>query len=382
MEYDVIVAGAGPAGSTTARYCALYGLKTLLLDKAAFPRDKPCGGGITVRCMNLLEDIPKHIKEKECNTIRMHYKKNNFEKTYDKTLVTTVERVNLDKHLLDKAASAGADVIPKSKVEGFFASSNRVEVEASGGTYSASVLVGADGVNSKISRLLGNRQSQSRYILTCEAEISASPGMLQKQGDAIDFYFDAVSYGYGWVFPKKKCLNVGVGCLLGEGQKIKKSFDTLIRRIGLPNLTPPKYALIPYGDFNKKIVADNTLLVGDAAGFGEPLTGEGLYYAVRSGKLAAETIASASEKHDFTQRTLQAYEGKCRSAFSGDFRRARIVVENLGRHPDVGYKMIVKNEPVVDKFVNIQFGDGTYLDFRNWFIPHAPALLINSLLLK
>jgi flavin-dependent dehydrogenase len=155
-RFDAIVVGAGPAGSATAIRLAREGARVLLADRAKFPRDKPCGGGVTARAVRELPCAIDRVVEDVVQTleVRLRYRKR-FERRTERPLVLMTRRRRLDAFLAEQAAAAGADFRDGVTVEGLTMGPDGAELTVGGNRVQAGAIVGADGVNGTIARAAG-----------------------------------------------------------------------------------------------------------------------------------------------------------------------------------------------------------------------------------
>ncbi len=282
-RFDVAVIGAGPAGSVTAIHLAREGARVLLLDKARFPRDKPCGGGLTLRAVRQLPVDPAPVVEHEVD--RMEFRlgwRSSFERRGRRgPFVLMTQRRRLDHYLVEQAIAAGAEFRDGVKVTDVRANGLRVDGE----DITAEIVVGADGANGTTARMLdlggpithgvayeGNAPFDDRYRGLAVIELGTIPG------------------GYGWVFPKGDHLNVGVGGWEREGPRLRAHLAELCRRHGLDEdrLESVRGHRLPLRRAGFVPARGRALLVGDAAGLVDPLTGDGMYEAFVSARLASE----------------------------------------------------------------------------------------------
>src|SRR5581483_4999761 len=272
--HDVAVIGAGPAGSTCAYRLARAGARVLLLDKARFPRDKPCGGGVTLRAARLLpfsiEPVVEDVIERlEC---RLDFGPR-FERKAHAPLAYMTQRRRLDHFLLERAAEAGAEV--------------REGVKVDARELDAEIVIGADGCNGMSAKQLGfvadvvhgvaleaNFPHDARFAHTMVLEIASVPG------------------GYGWIFPKGDHVNVGVGGWESEGPRLRSHLRGMCEAYGIdPDAaTATRGYRLPMRRPGAALVRGNALAIGDAAGLVDPFSGDGMYEAFYSGKLAAEAV--------------------------------------------------------------------------------------------
>ena len=292
MMYDVIIAGAGPAGSTAAREAALRGLSVLMLDRAEFPRDKPCGGGVNVRTANLLDLDLTPVTERAITGATFSWRRRfEFSRTSRGPITYMTQRRELDTFLAEQAVSAGVNFRQREALSSVEQSGDSVAVQAGGYTYRGHTLVVADGANGIAARMAGISTDFVHWI-ALEGNITPKGEFPRRWETFMGFDFGSLPGGYGWVFPKGDHLNVGVGGWKHAGPTLRSKLDLLADSYGFDatDLWGVRGYHLPIRQRGSKLVAGNVLLVGDAAGVLDPLTGEGIFGAVWTGKAAAETI--------------------------------------------------------------------------------------------
>ena len=235
MTYDVIVVGAGPAGSIAARDCARLGFKTLLLEKYPLPREKPCGGAVMYRGLRLIgKKVPGHIVEQRIFGLRFLLPDGRAaEFSSDKLIGITVFRDRFDELLARSASDAGADLLESARVVDVTVSSESANVRLEDGReYSAKYLLGADGVNSVVSRALGlrpKRKDLTKVGLGMEADFHVGKEGVEKAtgGNPSILEVCAVDHkvSYGWVFPKREHLAIGIAGAGVQGGIVYGSSD-------------------------------------------------------------------------------------------------------------------------------------------------------------
>jgi geranylgeranyl reductase family protein len=272
--FDVAIVGAGPAGSTAAYRLASAGKRVLLVDKARFPRDKPCGGGVTLRAARLLPFSIDPVVEDVVTSVEIGLRyRSSFTRTAQQPLVYMTQRKRLDEFLLRKAEEAGA------KVE----EGTTVDARA----LDARFVIGADGCNGAAAKQLGlgggiehgvaleaNYPHDSRFEHTMALQVALLPG------------------GYGWIFPKGNHVNVGVGGEEGEGPRLRAALRQMCEEYGVdPDAaTDTRGYRLPLRTAQTVLAKDNAALIGDAAGLVDPFSGDGMYEAFLSGQLVTEAI--------------------------------------------------------------------------------------------
>ena len=326
-RFDAIVVGAGPAGSATALRLARGGARVLLADKKRFPRDKACGGGLTGRAVRelpcdvapVVEDVVHRFE------LRVGYRKR-FERRSDAPLVLMTRRRRLDAFLAEQAAAAGADFRDGVTAGGLTVGPDGAEVTDRRLRATAPVLVGADGANGVVARTFG-LGGGIEYGIALEGNGSLAAG----QRGLATVEVGVVPGGYGWVFPKSDHANYGVGGWASEGPRIREHLRRLCAAHGVDSakLTDLHGTRLPMRR-SGPASAGPVLLVGDAAGLVDPLTGDGIFEALVSARLASEAIL-AGEHHRYEER-LAAAVGR-RTASSWKAKRV------LDRHPRLTFEV-------------------------------------------
>jgi len=289
-RFDAIVVGAGPAGSTAALRLCRAGARVLLLDRERFPRDKPCGGGLTERAVKQLPVPVDPVVEEVVDRFELGFRYGTrFERGGERPLVLMTQRRRLDAFLAEQAVGAGAvfrDGVRATAVE------TDGTVRFDGTAARADVVVGADGVNGLTARALGF--GDRRHGVALEGNVlyvHAREG--RWRGRAV-VELGTVPGGYAWVFPKGEHVNVGVGGWHTEGPRLREYLERACAGYGLPfdRLESVRGYRLPMRRVGEMPVRGRVLLVGDAAGLVDPLSGDGIYEALLSSRLAAEAVLS------------------------------------------------------------------------------------------
>ncbi len=289
----MLVVGAGPAGSATAIRLARGGARVLLVDRARFPRDKPCGGGLTGRALRQapcdVTPVIEHVVDRF--RLRLRFGRQ-FERASVDPLIVMTQRLRLDHHLLEQAAAVGAAVHDGVRVTDVVVTAGGVTANLDGAAVTASILVGADGANGIVARAAG---LAGQIVHGVALEGNASWDAL----DAARYRGTAVvelgqpAGGYGWVFPKGDHANLGVGGWGHEGPALRHHLQRVAAAHDVPAeaLTDVRGHRLPMRRLGAATPSrGRVLLVGDAAGLVDPLSGDGIYEAFTSARLAAEAI--------------------------------------------------------------------------------------------
>jgi menaquinone-9 beta-reductase len=334
--HDALVVGAGPGGSATAHFLSRRGLDVVLLDRADFPRDKPCGDGLTPRALRVLAEmgILADVERQGCRVDGYEVVAPNGHAT--SAAITSppgalvIPRATLDDIIRRRAIASGARFHGRTTV-------TRVEPTASGihvhtvdaTTYTARVAIIATGAASGVLTRSNILTRQPRAMLAGRAYVADLQADVTR---AFQLRFDgAPTPGYGWIFPTgERAANVGVGFMprkRGRARTAHQAMDVFrngpaLRRLlaGARQLGPLKGYPIRVDFLRAPTFAARTLLVGEAAGLVNPLTGEGIDYALESGRIAADHLAELFEHDDFSEPRLAAYHHQLHARFAGIFR--------------------------------------------------------------
>lgn len=338
--YDVVVVGAGPAGSTAARYLAKQGYDVALVDKNHFPRDKPCGGGFSYALINDFGYLKKHesrFLDGICKIGVLH-SPNRKICLRGKVDMAVALRLKFDNVLFEEAIDAGAHALVGVRAQS-------VRIDSKGATILAKreerikgrMVIGADGVGSQVARHLGlHGRWHSSAITACRVAEVASTERFIDDAYGIEreyhFYVNLGGHpGYGWIFPKRQTVNVGLGIVGSHSRGLPLIFDRyicLLKKEGLlsedADLSGARGALVPTRGPIKSTVVDRGLAVGDSAGMVSPLTGGGIHYAMRAARIAAQVVSKCLELDQLDSESLSAYERMWKADFGNDMRPMRV----------------------------------------------------------
>jgi len=379
-DADVIVVGAGPAGSTAAYYLAQAGLNVLLIEKSRFPRDKVCGDGLTPRAVKSLVAMGVDVSEEAgwlrnkglrviAGGMRLELDWPELGSWPGYGLVRT--RASLDEQLARRAQAAGAKLLEGTTVTGPVLddsgrivgvettpetdekskarsrSDNTERANGSSVTYRARVIVAADGNSSRLSIAMGLRKRDDRPMGVAVRTYYTSP---RHEDDYLESWLDLwdgdrLLPGYGWIFGMGDgTSNVGLGMLNTSDAFGKTDYRELLKRWlrSMPdewgyveeNRTEPvRGAALPMGFNRTPQYHKGLVLAGDAAGMVNPFNGEGIAYAMESGELLARVVAQALARptRAETERVLRSYPEELQTAYGRYYTLGRVFVELIGR---------------------------------------------------
>lgn len=365
-DADVIVVGAGPSGSTTSYYLAQQGLKVLLLEKTKFPREKVCGDGLTPRSVKQLLEMgiePTEengwIKNKglriNAGKHRLELKWPELESFPNYGLVRT--RHDFDEILAKRAQAAGVDLRQESRVLGPIRDekSGRVigvnaKTKDGNVSFHAPFVVAADGVSARMALALGLQRREDRPMGVAVRTYYKSP---RTNDDFMESWLelwdgDKLLPGYGWIFGVGDgTSNVGLGILDSSPAFQSIDYKDLLKK--WLEQTPIEWgyrdenmvgeirgAALPMGFNRQPFYTQGLILVGDSGGMVNPFNGEGIAYAMESGKVAAEVIAEAAKaKNEFArEKVLHQYPALMKERLGGYYTLGRIFVKIIG-NPEV-----------------------------------------------
>jgi flavin-dependent dehydrogenase len=427
MNDPILIAGAGPAGATAALALAEAGIPVRLVDRASFPRNKPCGGGISIRALKrfpYLKDALSRIPTHQIS--RLYLEGPDGQSTViesDVPAALMIRRVEFDALLLSLAVEAGAELVSGVDIVQAHTREGRVTLVARDGRrFESSTLIAADGVHSVVARRLG---LNSGWPSTCVAldMMEETPRAALRDIDPSTLWvaygfqpdprFDAgagrrldtnepgsatasarrpakrhgAAEGYAYIFPKRDHVNIGIGYVLSYFQNeieqhpytLQREFVDRLRARGVVvgesvrrNFTP---FLIPIGGPLRRPGRERVLLAGDAGGFVNGFTAEGIYYAMVSGELAARTIAASwpSTSGDLAE----AYRRAVDREMGAELRDSVLIQRYLfgdRRRIAAAVRAAPRRAVMTSLILDLAIGRKSYRDVRRRILARAPLL--------
>jgi geranylgeranyl reductase family protein len=356
---DVIVVGAGPAGATLAYELAKRGVGVLVLEKEKLPRYKCCAGGVTSKAAKLLDFDISEVVEDVIHELSFTFNLGSpYLGQHSQPLIYTVMRDVFDYFLVEKAQQVGAVLMDGQKVTQVQVSADWVEVSTADSIFRSRLVVGADGAYSVVARELGMGRS-IEHVAGIEAEIVVPEEELAKWESRVLIDLGCIPGGYAWVFPKRDHLSVGVGCLASKARYLNHRHQKFLNSLGMGSYTIARSSshLIPTRTKGRLVWQDKALLLGDAAGLADPLTGEGIYNAILSAQLAAPVIENSLLGGEVG---LQDYQQLVEKKIISELRIARVLSKFFVRFPHLAFRMLNQSEGVWRTGCNLMLGEINY----------------------
>ncbi|MGX1023401.1 geranylgeranyl reductase family protein [Psychroflexus sp. MBR-150] len=298
MRYDVAVIGSGPSGASAAFHAAKLGLKTIIIEKETLPRYKTCGGGFVFRGRKNLPFDISEVVEREFVDIDIAFAGKNlsFKTKRDKPIITMIMRDSFDHLIVKKAQEFGVELLQTEALKELKCG-EIATLKTSTKEIQAKFVIAADGALSPTAKL-SNWQETRMMCPALEYELEVSDEDFERLSHSARFDIDVVPLGYGWCFPKKNHLSVGVGNFMKtkKNPKLRENYHQYVDFIGIKNIISSSAHgfIIPISPRKDGFVKQNVFLIGDAAGFADPVTAEGISNAIYSGKIVAKAIAESN----------------------------------------------------------------------------------------
>ena len=396
-HFDVVVEGAGPAGATAAYYLAKQGKKVALVDRAKFPREKACGGGLCVHIEEFDHIISNWDDFLESRCLRGIVYGPDFtpvDYVSETPFFYNIRRLKFDNTLVQYAVAEGATLMDGIAVKNFEVYEDKVVTTLRNGEeLTSDVIIGAGGSFDMVSRRI--------------RDIEKMPMKWRDQDIATALYFEVdvgrefmdrvygkerismahIKYqnldGYGWSFSKDTVLNVGIGCPRSVVKKIKKEnpkwderqylldyVDTLKEQGWFPKEMEIDRKMIagsniPVGMGMSCTVGDRMLVVGDAGGFVSPLSGEGLYYALDSGRIAADSLDQLFKAGKFDKDSMMLYHNTWSGKWGDDLEWLKVAWHLLMVMPNSLIKYAALDEETKKFFTHMFVGSMPAAEIKN-----------------
>ncbi len=375
--YDVVISGAGPAGSRCAEILAKNGFKVALIEKNVNWR-KPCGGGVSARIMSKYYPQLKELNPLRLNGALMfsaEYYKMGYSWEEQGTDSIIMDRLEFDNFIRNVAVDAGAELFDKNISFDFIVKDQKkvgIRTKTPDGVkeYLGKIIIIADGMSSKLAVKSGLRERwKIEDIGLAKCSILEGENNLEK--NKMYLYFRRYK-GYGWIFPiSEKRFNIGCGTFAEDNLKynLNQIFDDFKNDPNIKQYFPlskykeiwtGSYPLSAIGVLEKSLIKDNIMIIGDAAGFVSPISGEGIHPSIVSGQIAAEAAIQALQSNDISNRTLKSYkQHPYIKKILRNFKLKRSMVEffyeNNGKNLDTMFKLAKDDIDFRDQVIKMFF---------------------------
>lgn len=371
-NYDVIVIGAGPAGATAAAILAESDINALLIEREKLPRPKICGGAVSKRALSLLEAaniiLPELKTFKKCQSMQLGTF--DFESIehlatikFENEAAYLTDRAEFDYALVQNAITKGVELKQNLMVTNIKKENSQFIIIGDDFRAKAKYLLCADGVNGTSAILLGFRDkwNDDEVGLCIESSITD----YEPPPSPLNFYFGGVKWGYAWFFDKGDHASIGAGTVLKDASNLRRLFNSFVKHFGYINTSSTEnlklnaWRIPATGGISGNFAKGNALLLGDAAGLVDPFLGEGVSYAIQSGKIAAECIINNNSDD---------YRKKIEEEITSNLKYARILVKIVKLNPKRFIKLLANDNAIAMDYVKIVLGDSTYRQFlKNTF---------------
>ena len=294
-HYEVAVIGSGPAGAMAAYYLAEKGISTVIIEKETLPRYKTCGGGLVFRGRRKLPFDISSVVDREFFEIKLYFEgeKTPLSSKREVPLISMVMRDGFDNFLIEKAKSVGAHLKQEHKLIAITFGETPI-LHTSAGDFHAKMIIAADGALSPTAKLAGWKETR-KLIPALEYEVEVNPADFERLSKEVRFDMDSIPHGYAWSFPKKNHLSLGIASTRRKKIDLKAYYKKYLEKLEIKEVLSEKSHgfQIPITPRTDGFYRNNVFLIGDAAGFADPITAEGISNSLWSGKLAAEAISES-----------------------------------------------------------------------------------------
>jgi len=384
MIYDIVIVGAGPAGSTAAKILAEQGLSVILIDKEKFPRTKPCGGGLPLRTLKrfpYIEDIDVIESYSYGGYLYPPSLSYNIKIQKQDPVIAMILRKKFDNALVKLAIDQGVIFQDGKSVTDLKITHDKAQITLDDGKkIQTNLVIGADGCLSIVAK---KARLATRNKFT---GISVVEEFSLKMDTMDQFYTDkrlchihskihGIS-GYGWVFPKGHHVNIGLvkyrpnGNMVKEKKNIREMFNEYLFLLKKTDIIPKNIestklrgGILPVKPL-EKTYANRIILCGDAAGFINPVSGEGIYYALASGEIAARVASESIKTNDNSEQFLSRYEQQWKNDFGQEINIWLKSTRQWGKQNENIFKFMSKDNKLAEMFFAIMTGQESVYELR------------------
>jgi geranylgeranyl reductase family protein len=341
--YEVIVVGAGPAGAIASFLTSKMGYRTLLLEKSKLPRPKLCAGGLSSKTLEKLLELDINYKPVYGRKITRGKLCLNGNEVFIIPGATgyTVQRDIFDFFLCTMSCNAGTNLYENTIVKKINEKKGYVEVFTNNQRYTSSFVIGADGIHSTVRKCINAHLPIKNMGFTLQTDIPLLENEISEKYS--DFIITDLTYniqGYAYLFPKKNSLAIGYCCEAKNSKHVKEILKHYLRKHKY-RATKIRGSYLPYSGIADKTFTERTMLIGDAAGFCNPIQAGGIYTAIRSAELAAMTINKVFQE----EQTITYYEQLWKKEMGRDMSdRVLRLRDKVYRHKEKLMEIVTKDQ--------------------------------------
>jgi geranylgeranyl reductase family protein len=362
-SHQVIIVGAGPAGSTLAYELAVRKIKVLVLERARLPRYKCCAGGLTVKAAELIGVNITGLVDDVVSGAIITFKGNNpYHGNSDSPIMYTVRRETFDYALVKRARRAGADILEGVEARTVQFGSRNVKVSTTMGSFEAEFVAGADGARSLVAKSMGIIKHNA-YVVGLACEVKVGEEELVKWRSRIGIDIGRIRGGYGWVFPKSDHLSIGIACPADKAKGLKHIFREYLDSLELGQCTVNRWGagFLPILVGTPTVARGRAMLLGDAAGLVDPLTGEGIFNAILSAQIGASAVEKALLRGGVE---LNDYSDALGAIMVPQMKEAFVFSKVLSRLPAKLFKILNQDNKVWKACCGMLRGEMDYVTIR------------------
>jgi flavin-dependent dehydrogenase len=320
--------------------------------------------------------------ERVCRGVRLFYGGVERKVGRDSPVAYTVRRERFDEYLIRVARESGAVVREGEEVLSLERDGNGVAVHTAKRSERAQLIVGADGCFSKVREFAGYGPWKRDAVYCVIAEIPLPEAEIGEMfHDCLTVHYGLVDHGYGWIFPKRDRVSAGIGGRGAEPRSLPALLRAFVGSHGLRYDGRVRGCFLPVFPARRRSFSDRVILAGDAAGFVDAFTGEGIRFALASGRIAGASAALCRERGDFSRKALERYEDVWYAEFGGDLLRSARMTEFAFRRKSLFFGVALGNGAALERFVKTMTGEMRLGELAAWIRKRMPFLLARAVFL-
>lgn len=252
---------------------------------------------------------------------------------------------------------------------------DHVSVKTNEGTYQCRFLVVSSGCQDGLKNRIQGPGWEKSMGICLVAEIEEEDQVIEERlGSTLDIHFGVAKSGYGWIFPHRGYYSVGIGGLSSRLNHPRQAMLQFLKKNGFSEGQRLSGHLIPQGGNMRRTALGRVLLAGDAAGFVDAFTGEGIFYALSSGRIAGQVIGEVP-----APEVALAYQKRCKKEFGEELKYALFFSKIMHSYPEIFLRILTCQEEVLDRYIEIAAAKISHKDFMHWLVPRLPISLLRTL---